>query len=304
MSNEKNTRIVRGEARFAGSANKEMLMHPLLSATRRNLTQGDRNLVLDLKEQFAFEREYCTIYRPYGKIDVLFNNIITGETSDNSFMTSMYFLPDWEGCPIVSGVPPATCIGLPPAEIFSFIPERRYGISGSQFFEPLLAYQDTWMQYISYVSGQDSGQTMEYYSDYVTPSGIQFVAGDGIPFQPRVTTMNGQEVLQIITPVAHGLIPGEHIEIQSTAVAFGTANLIIDVPIAATFPSLAGPQNTFTVSSLGNGLANSEKYIINIQTNGLDTGSVPSKSSRDIKRIINLDNTLRNKAQSIMFTHT
>jgi len=311
MSNEKNTRIVRGEARFAGSANKEMVMQPLLSATRRNLIQGDRNLVLDLREQFAFEREYCTIYRPYGKIDVLFNNIITGETADNSFMKSMYFLPDWVGCPIVSGVPPATCLGLPPAEIFSFIPERRYGISTTPFFEPLLAYQDTWMQYISYISGQDSGQTMEYYTDYATPSGIQFVAGDGIPFQPLVTTVNGHEVLQIITPVEHGLIPGEHIEMQSTAVAIPPANLVIDVPIVSTFsPVIMGtttpapPQNTFTVSSLGNGLANSEKFIINIQTTGLDVTSIPTNPVGTLKRIINLDNLAETRSEYYTHIHT
>ena len=81
MSNEKNIRIVRGESRYAGSQNEDIGLQPLLTSDKRTLIQGDRNLVLNLQEQFHTERDYCSIYRLYGKIDILYTNVISGETT-------------------------------------------------------------------------------------------------------------------------------------------------------------------------------------------------------------------------------
>ena len=120
MADDKNIRIVRGESKFAGSPNRELKLQPYLDATNRQLNEGDRNLVLNLRDQFDFERSYSTIYRLYGKIDVLYNNIISGTTQDTDFMGSMYFIPDYIGCPQTLGVPPSNCSGLPPADTFSF----------------------------------------------------------------------------------------------------------------------------------------------------------------------------------------
>ena len=306
MSNEKNTRIVRGAARYASSPDVDIQMHPLLESTKKELTQGDRNLVLDLRDQFNFEREYCTIYRPYGKIDILFNNIITGETTDINFMNSMYFLPEYIGCPQVGGVPPSQCIGLTPAETFSFMPEKRFGPTISLAnWEPLLAYQDNWMQYISYVDSTDNTQTMKYYIDYATSSGMQFAVGDGIPFTPLLTTIQGKEVLQLISPVPHGVAVGEYVELQSTPTVFGaSATLMFDVPISVIWPTPAGPQTTFRVDSLGNSLANSEKYIINIQTNGLDATSIPLNGPvGTFKRIINMTNSAETRSEYYVHNH-
>ena len=298
MADEKNIRIVRGESKFAGSPNRELKLQPYLDATNRQLTEGDRNLVLNLRDQFDFERSYSTIYRLYGKIDVLYNNIISGTTQDTDFMNSMYFIPDYIGCPQTLGVPPSNCSGLPPADTFSFIPAKRYGIFASQSgWEPLLAYQDNWVQYISYIHDADTQQNMEYYTDYTTPSYMQFVAGDGIPFTVNITITDGKEVMQIITPVKHGVQPGEYIELQSGATTFGNANLVVDVPIAVSFPSPSGPQTIFKVDYLGNGLENSEHYVINITTLGLDAASIPTEPVGTLKRILNPDNMLETKSE-------
>ena len=306
MSNDKNIRIVRGESRFAGSPNREMQLQPYLESTNRALHEGDRNLVLNLRDQFDFEREYSTQYRLYGKIDILYNNIISGTTQDTTFMDSMYFIPDYIGCPQNLGVPPSECSGLPPASTFTFIPPKRYGINATQSgWEPLLAYQDNWVEYISYVSDADTGQTMEYYIDYSTglTSGIQFIASDGIPFTPRITTTDGKEVLQIITPVKHGVQPGEYIEFQSGATTFGSANLLFNIPIVATFPSILGAQTIFKVDYLGNGLENSEDYIMNITTVGLDATSIPTQPVGTLKRVTNPDNMLETKSEYYVHIH-
>ena len=306
MSNEKNIRVIRGESKFAGSPNGVVQLKPYLDSTDRQLNEGDRNLVLNLKDQFDFERSYSTIYRLYGKIDVLYNNIISGTTQDPNFMDSMYFIPDYIGCAQTLGVPPAYCAGLPPAETFTFIPPKRYGIGASHAgWEPLLAYQDNWVQYISYIHDADTQQNMEYYTDYITSSGMQFVAGDGIPFTINLTITDGKEVMQIITPVKHGLIPGEYIEFQSGATTFGSnsPNLVSNIPISVTFPSPAGPQSIFKVDYLGNGLENSEHYVINITTLGLDSASLPTKPVGTLKRILNPDNMLETKSEYYCQTH-
>ena len=298
MSNEKNIRIVRGESRFAGSPNRELQLQPFLESTHKQIHEGDRNLVLDLRDQFDFERAYSTQYRLYGKIDILYNNIISGTTQDAYFMDSMYFIPDYIGCPQIGGVPPTSCSGLPPSSTFTMIPPKRYGIDPSQAdWEPILAHQDNWVRYISYVHDADTQQTMEYYTDYTTPSGMQFVAGDGIPFTPRVTNTDGKEVLQIITPVRHGVSPGEYIEIQSGATTFGNANLLVDVGITTVFAPVSGPQTIFKVDYLGNGLENSEDYVMNITTLGLDATSIPTEPVGTLKRVTNPENMLETKSE-------
>ena len=102
MSNEKDIRIVRGPARFKGGTDKDVALKPLISSDQRTLIQGDRNLVLNLNEQFQAEREYSTIYRMYGKINLLYNNIIYGHSNDNQFIKNMYFLPIHLGCPDIT----------------------------------------------------------------------------------------------------------------------------------------------------------------------------------------------------------
>ena len=114
---------------------------------------------------------------------------------------------------------------------------------------------------------------------------MQFVAGDGIPFTVNITITDGKEVMQIITPVKHNVQPGEYIEFQSGATTFGSnpPNLVVDVPIAVTFPSPSGPQTIFKVDYLGNGLENSEHYVINVTTLGLDAASIPTKPVGTLK---------------------
>ena len=146
MSNKKNIRIVRGESKFAGSQNKDISLQPFLSSEQRTMIEGDRNLVLNLRDQFDFERDYSTTYRPYGKIDILYNNIITGQTDDTNVLNYMYFTPDYIGCPDpISILPVVTpfsgppCVGLPPSDLFSFMPPYRYGPTNASPYSNLNA---------------------------------------------------------------------------------------------------------------------------------------------------------------------
>ena len=209
MSNRKNIRIVKGSSKYKGAKDFDVSLQPLLTSEKRTLIQGDRNRVLNVVEQFNFERDYSQFYRLYGKIDVLFENIITGNTSDPDFLESMYFLPDYLGC---TNTP---CLGLPPARTFDFMPPGPFGPSTKTFnYNDLVSYQDNWLLYISYVHSANTSQHMTYYSDYNLNQGLNFISSDGIPFELEVTNDQGKEILRITTPVPHGLIPGEYIELQ------------------------------------------------------------------------------------------
>ena len=76
MSNRKNIRIVKGSSKYKGAKDFDVSLQPLLTSEKRTLIQGDRNRVLNVVEQFNFERDYSQFYRLYGKIDVLFENIV------------------------------------------------------------------------------------------------------------------------------------------------------------------------------------------------------------------------------------
>ena len=314
MSNKKNIRIVRGESRFAGSQNKDISLQPLLTSEQRPMIEGDRNLVLNLRDQFDFERDYSTIYRPYGKIDVLYSNRITGETNDNRVLEYMYFTPDYIGCPDItvasvgqtywSGPP---CVGLPPSDLFTFMPPYRYGTVNASQYSSLDSYQDNWVAYISYISDCDSGQTMSFSVGDGT-DGINFNSGDGIPARIQVITTNGKETIRITTPSPHGISSGEFVELQSSASIsnFGGATLVSTVPITTDINnvSVTTNKNIFNVDFLGNEFANSETHVLNIYTKGIDITAIPTNSFCVIKRIINIDNINETRSRYCSHIHT
>ena len=312
MSNKKNIRIVTGESRFAGAQNKDMSLQPLLTSDQRNMIEGDRNLVLNLRDQFDFERNYSTVYRPYGKLDVLYSNSITGETNDTNLLNYMYFTPAYIGCPdpvlypsIPWNGPP--CVGLPPSSLFTFMPPYRYGTTSSSPYTSLGSYQDNWVTYISYVSDCDSGQTMEFYVDYALSLGISFISGDGIAARIELITINGKETLRITTTSPHGVNPGEFVELQSspTIIPMGLTSLVTNVPISTDINGVPTTivENTFKVDFLGNEYANSDKYVINIYTKGLDVNAVPQDSVCVIQRIISLDNVIETRSRYCTHIH-
>ena len=313
MGDNKNIRIVRGSQRFAGSPDRDTKLTPFIDSDRRTLIQGDRNKVLNLVEQFDTEREYCSIYRFYGKIDMLYNNIITGRTQDPSFINSMYFLPDWQGCRDItiltngqphpySGPP---CDGLPPSMAFSMIPPAEYGSSEmTTSYNELTAYQDNWVLYISYVCGSDSEQTMQYYSEYAPDSGVQFKAGEGIPFTMSEEIDGRSTIVRLTTPVPHGVKPGDFIELQSGPTPIGGGQVINDLPITywITGTSYTTSQYRFKVDSLGSVSANSEDYVINLLVKSLSqTVTITQNSVGTFKRIANIAYPIKSK--SIYYIH-
>jgi len=298
MSNQKNIRIVRGTSKYKGATDFDVSLQPLLSTERRNLIQGDRNLVLNVVEQFDFERDYSSTYRMYGKIDVLYHNIITGYTQDPDMVSSMYFLPDFKGCTTLP------CVGLPPAEAFDFTPLSHYGPSTmTSIYSDTLAYQDNWVLYMSYVYSSDTTQPMQFTTDYDLGHGVKFLSGDGVPCKVEIAEINGKEVLRFISAAPHGLSPGEYIELQPESIphttSFGGIDYIgsIDLVLTIDGTTHTSTQTLLKVDSLGDGYENSDEYVININTRGLVGTTInggatpwPTKGVAILKRFTNPDN--------------
>ncbi|MDB3870357.1 hypothetical protein N9322_00230 [bacterium] len=307
MSNEKNIRIVRGVSRYAGSQNKDVSLTPLINSDRRTLIQGERNRSLNLVDQFEAEREYSSTYRLYGKIDVVYNNIISGETflNDVNYVKNMYFMPDYIGCP--GGTP---CLGTPPSSVFDFIPPDRYGLTATVGgYEDLTAYQDNWVTYISYVFSANTGQSMTYYSDYTGSSGMNFISSDGIPFELDVIsgdTPDSQLIARLTCPVPHNLTAGQYIQLQPTPTPIGGSNIISSLDIEYTYnvaPGTSKQENVFKIDFLGSEVTNSEKYVANINLVGQALNVVGNNDVGTFKKILNLENSGETLSQYYVHEH-
>ena len=68
MRNNEILRIVRGSQRYVGAQDNDVRIPYTLESTNKTIIQGNRNLVLNLEDQYFREREESTTYRLYGKI--------------------------------------------------------------------------------------------------------------------------------------------------------------------------------------------------------------------------------------------
>jgi|TARA_R110000824_G_scaffold179053_4_gene359100 hypothetical protein len=303
MSNEKNIRIVRGASRYAGSQNKDISLTPLITSDRRTLIQGDRNRSLNLVDQFEAEREYSSTYRLYGKIDVIYNNVISGESVDTNYIENMYFMPDWIGCPTIP------CTGTPPSMTFDFIPPKKYGLSIiANTHTEISAYQDNWVTYISYVYSANTGQSMTYYSDYPGSAGMNFIAADGIPFEAEIisgNTPDGQLIARLNFPVPHNIKAGEYIQLQPNPTPIGTANIVSSLDITYTYGGalLSKQENIFKVDFLGSTLTNSKKYVLNINIADYPINIIGQNDVGTVKRISNIRNSAETMSQYYVHEH-
>ena len=305
MSNEKNIRIVKGEERFQGSQDKDESIQLGLLSDRRNYLEGNRNLALNLQDQFDFERGYSSMYRLYGKIDVIYENVISGSCTtptSSEWMNNMYFLPEYVGCLTIP------CDAYPPSMLFEFIPEKRYGPVAAGVFMDITAYQDNWVTYISYVDSHDSQQDMRLYNDYILDEYLDFDSGDGIPFIVSATTVNGNDILRFVCPVDHGLTNKMYFELQNNITLTNNISLLDDVSITTTINGVINTtiKQIFKVDFLGNGNVGMDSKVFNIVTDLKDATIALGGNTYGMgtfKRIINPDNVAETRSEYYVHQH-
>ena len=251
MRNNEILRIVRGSQRYVGAQDNNLRVPYTLESSNKTLIQGNRNLVLNLEDQYFREREESTTYRLYGKINPITQNIISGCSYDLGPFIGVGLYYD----PVPSTSADTVACGYPANQFFSFIPST--ALTSAHNYVEINAYQNNWVIYESYVKSSIDNYPMEY--RIFTPSnyiGIEYTSGDGIPFYCKNVEIQGKKAVQFICAVEHGLLETEHIVLQSNA------NI---QPIGAT--SIINTLNnttTLPVFSFGDGSLDSEKKIFNI----------------------------------------
>ena len=284
--------IVRGSQKYIGSQDKDLMVPYTLEATNRTLIEGERNLVLNLADQYVREREENYIYRLYGKINVLTDNTISGCSYDSLFVSNHLFYD-----PIVESGATVAC-GYPSSDFFNFITYT--GLTSAHNYEELKAKRDNWIIYESYVKDTKSDHPMEYTigekdnSGVYNYNGVSYQSGDGIPFYVENVKTQGKGAVKFTCPMDHGLNEGEYIVLQTgtTINSIGTSGLISNINNEITLP----------IFSLGDENLDSESKVFTILLNDA-TQTVTDNDFGVFKRLINTDNVGETLSQYYIHKH-
>ena len=285
MGFQETFRLLRGSQKYVGAQDINMSIPYTLETTTRNIIEGDRNLVLNLPDQYDREREESYIYRLYGKINPTVSNVISGCSYDDIMMSyNLYYDP------IPLSDTEAVACGYPCTTFFDFITNTQ--LTSSHNYKELNSYKDNWVIYESYIHSHSHNVAMSWQFDSKTPNNGSFNSGDGIPFYIKNVKIQGKDCLQCICEVEHGLSEGEYAVLQTNSSISTTTNLVSQINGATQLP----------VFSLGNEFFNNEKKIFNILLNGTS----PSINDDDFgvfKRLIDPNNSGETLSQYYTHVH-
>ena len=198
MGFQETFRLLRGSQKYVGAQDINMSIPYTLETTTRNIIEGDRNLVLNLPDQYDREREESYIYRLYGKINPTVSNVISGCSYDDIMMSyNLYYDP------IPLSDTEAVACGYPCTTFFDFITNTQ--LTSSHNYKELNSYKDNWVIYESYIHSHSHNVAMSWQFDSKTPNNGSFNSGDGIPFYIKNVKIQGKDCLQCICEVEHGL---------------------------------------------------------------------------------------------------
>ena len=238
------------------------------------LRTDDRDIVLNLSEQFKVERSECKRYKLYGKMKMIFRNLylgvsrydylkerlaLYGDGSDSCFAG---YLPYDEFAFLRRDLYRETTSGVSVTNMSEFTGFTiiTSGTTQHQNITALTAPYHNWNIYLTYVYDHDDVYPIKYTLSGNTIAPLSFVSGDGIPFRVQETISK----YILTSPVKHGISQGEYIIINS---------------------------RNYYVNSVGNENYNSENYVINIlksQLSGVTFNSlITGKRCTDINDITN-----------------
>jgi hypothetical protein len=251
---EENREIILPSKKYANAPDKELDIRLNLDTSESLLRIGDRDVILDVAELFNTERNASVNYKIYGKLRMIFRNLYTGTTEYEHLRELLYLNGDgsdfnWSGSTpydefafLRRDVYREVNMPQSGATLGTFTPNIQIsGTTSHTMVTPIQAPYQNWNLYLTYVYGQDSSYPMNYTLSGGTPP-VQFVSGDGLPFR---LSYSGGSYYELTSPVQHGMSEGEFITLSET---------------------------TFPISTVGNEIYNSEKYVINILKSEVSTG--------------------------------
>lgn len=253
----KKERIILPEKRYEKAPSEEMSLSVNFQGKRKQLTNDERDVILNLATLFNDERQESINYKIYGKIKMVFRNMYSGTTTYEHLRNRIYPVGDGSD---------GNFDGYLPYDEFAFlrqdgmrqrpiIPSVSYldtfdgfshtitGTTGStnhNTITDVTAPQFNWNLYLSYVHDKDDSFPMTYTLSGSTPP-LDFVSGDGIPF--RVTDDDGY--YKLTSPVEHGMEESDYIIIDGVA---------------------------YYINSVGDEIYNSNKYVVNILKSQVASG--------------------------------
>tara|TARA_R100001377_G_scaffold85342_2_gene71745 strand:+ start:541 stop:2277 length:1737 start_codon:yes stop_codon:yes gene_type:complete len=292
MRYPENLHIVRGSQKYIGAQDKNLRVPYTLESTTRTLIEGERNLVLNLADQYVREREESYLYRLYGKINVLYDNIISGCSYDPLFVSNHLYYD-----PIVPSASTVAC-GYPSSQFFDFIPTT--GLTSAHNFQEVNAKKNNWVISQSYINGSIKDQPFEYTIStkddlgVVSYSGITYESGDGIPFFVENVKVQGKSAVKFTSPVNHGLNEGEYVVLQTGGAIspMGGVNLVT---------SLNG-KTTLAVFSLGDETLGSEDKVFTVLLQD-STLTITDSDFGVFKRLIDPDNVSETLSDYYIHSH-
>jgi hypothetical protein len=268
--------IILPSKKFANADEQELELKLNLDNSDTLMRIGDRDIILDIDEQYYRERNESINYKIYGKLKMVFRNLYSGSTPYSYLKQRLYLTGDG------SNVTDSTVFdGYLPYDEFAFLRKDvrrevnlpvtgntlgtftpnivKSGSTAHATVTPISAPYQNWNLYLSYVYSGDSNFNMVYTLTGVTGNTkVNFTAKDGIPF--RVTyglIETGSTYYELTSPVEHGMNEGEHIVLSG-----------------GTLTGLSNPTgSTFYINSVGNEKFDSKKYVINILKSQIKTGT-------------------------------
>ena len=261
MRKQDEIRIVLGNKRFAGSSNQPVQIQLPLIGERREMVQGDRATLINLREIFDSERQNSSIFRLNGKIVNIFDNVISGKTDYTPFKNYLYYLDP------VNSINTGVWKGYPQYDEFSII--RDSAIPGHVSFVPKSATTYNWMTYVSYAFSSTTAQTMSFVDEDFNVTNANFNVADGIPFIIKNKTQNGKNLVYFYCATNHNLTVGQYVKL----------NITID------------GKNTFQVYGLGDDTYRSELRVFAIYNLKFPDNDIIDGTYGNFKRIVDLNNT-------------
>ncbi len=252
--------IILPTLRYENSPSEDLQFRVDLNEEKSLLRIDDRDVILDLSEQFQKEREECLRYKVFGKIKVVFRNLYSGQAPYPYLKNKLALVGNGEDLDFT---------GYLPYDEFAFL--RRdlfrettndvslYSLSGFTGFSitttgdtfhqkvtPITGPYHNWNVYMTHVYSHTKTFPMKYTLSGTTKTEgvnlLTFTSGDGIPF--RVTQTNTEYILT--SPVRHGMSQGEYIVING---------------------------NAYYINSVGNEYYDSQDYVINLYRTQFTTGN-------------------------------
>lgn len=252
---EENKKIVLPSKKFANAPDEELDLKLNLDTSQSLLRIGERDIVLDVAKLYSKERNDSINYKIYGKLKMVFRNLYCGNT-DYTYLKDRLYL--------VGNGTTTDHTGFLPYDEFAFMRRDVYreintseirdtippvftlltghtGSTAHTTVTPISAPYQNWNLYLSYVYSGDTNFPMKYSLTGNTYSG--FTANDGIPFR---VTLTGGTYYELTSPVEHGMTNGDYVVLSG-----------------GTFTGNVSGR-TYSITSVGNEIYGSEKYVINI----------------------------------------